>query len=143
MKYSLQFLLLFLVAAFPTSHFASIAIAQDEVEGVELILEDDREDEDIDRDEDEDHEGGIRIMINGKELEIDEEQIESFIEESGEEIEAWAERHADAWESWAEKFEAKMGVGGAVFRTLGKVGRKTGSRRNQRRRTRTVDGKQS
>ena len=87
MKYSLRFLLLFLVAAFPTTHFASMAMAQDK---------------------DGDHEDGIRITINGKELEIDEEQIEEFFEESSEEIEEWAERHAEAWEKWAEKFESKM-----------------------------------
>lgn len=100
MKHSLRFLLLFLVAMFPAAHFTSTAVAMQDKD-IEFDLPN------VDEDED-DHEGGIRIMINGKELEIDEEAIEDFFEESGEEIEEWAERHADAWESWAEKFEWKM-----------------------------------
>ena len=69
MKYSIQFFLMFLIALFATTQLASIAAAQDD-------------------------DGGIRILINGKEFEINEKQIEKFFEDSGEEIEQWAERHA-------------------------------------------------
>ena len=104
MKHSLRLLVLCLVGLFPITHFTSIAVAQNKKVDRRVLnnLEDEK------HDDDHDHEGGIRIMINGKELEIDEEQIESFFEGRGEEIEAWAERHAEAWERWAEKFEAKM-----------------------------------
>ena len=96
MKKSISAFLLFLIALFATTQLASISVAQDEVD---LVIDDDQQEDEGD---------GIRILINGKEFEIDGKQIESFIEENGEELEDWAERHAKAWEKWAEKFEKKM-----------------------------------
>ena len=127
MKYTFCTLVMLLAMLFPMTQLSSSALAQQD-DDVELLLEEvdellDGDQEEEEEQEDEEHEEedrdggepGIRIHINGEEIQLNEEQmeafgerIEEFFEGNSEELEAWAERHADAWESWAEKFESKM-----------------------------------
>ena len=83
-----------------------------------LFAQDEVEIESIEHDGDEDRVEGS-ITINGRRIEFDTkefeswmeenaEQFEDWVEENAEHFEAWAERHASEWEEWAEGFEEKM-----------------------------------